>query len=153
MSGLGGAGSASAEHCPASCFGVDHVGLALAAPCGPIGAVDFDDRDALAAEVTRQGSAIRPSSFHARTADIAIASRPVQQLAVALRVGRERAGCHSGTHGRDDRRDVDLLVGIHTENDLVLLTAWTGQDGGGHAAPRSTSVVMADAGPGTWSEL
>jgi hypothetical protein len=102
---------------------VDGVGFAVAAAGSTVGAVDFHHGDAVAAQASGQRGAIAASAFHSRTVQHSETTRPDQQPPVAGGGGGEFGAGKRHAQDGDDRGDVDVLVGVDTEDDLLNVSA------------------------------
>ena len=121
VAGLGRAVRAPGQDGVGGGDGVDGVGLAVAAAGGAVGAVDLDHGDAVAAQVSGQGRAVGAGALHPGTVQHAEATGPGQQLPVAGAGGGELGAGQQDAQDGDDRGDVDVLVGVDTEDDLLAV--------------------------------
>jgi hypothetical protein len=128
----------------------------------------LEDFNPSSPQVSRQPGAIGAGSFNAHACEVTERSHPDQEPVIASFGGGELGRVEDLAPIVDDRRDVDIPVGIHPANDNLLLIchAWsclpsarwdrtTGRDGGQdtHGAAQGsyqvTSVRPAGAHP--WS--
>jgi len=83
-------------------------------------AVDLDHGDALAAQVSGHSGAVGAGAVHPGAVQRAEAAGPPQQFAVAGGGGRHLGVSHQHTHSGDHRRDVDVFMGVHTQDHLPV---------------------------------
>ena len=160
VAGLGGAVGSPGQDGVGGGDGVDGVGFAVAAAGGTVGAVDLHHGDVVAAQVSGQRGAVAAGAFHSGTVQHAETTRPGQQLPVAGGGGRELGAGQRHAQDGDDRGDVDVLVGVDTEDDLLGVRvgrdcsrSWCGMLGIGCSSPDRLGWRMAIAGPAGRSEL
>jgi len=85
------------QRCAGSAYRVEGVGLAPLPALNPVRPVDLDDAHPLNREVLRQPRPIRAGALDTYADNVAERPQPTQQLPVAGRCRRERAGLEQTT--------------------------------------------------------
>jgi hypothetical protein len=97
-------------------------------PCLAVGSIDLDDVDVLSSEEPCESRAIGTCALDADLGDVAELTKPLEQLAIALGVRRERLGCDEPAERVESRCDVDVEVCVDAPSD----DRWCFYDGHGH---------------------
>ncbi len=116
---LGRDGGAPGQHGAGGGFGVDGVGLAVASAGGLVRLVDLRDLDPLGVQVAGQGRSVGAGALDAGTSHHSGRACPGEELTVSLRGRREAPAVQGGTEHGDDSRGVNVLVGVHAEQNLL----------------------------------
>jgi hypothetical protein len=116
---LGRGGGAPGQHGVGGGFGVDGAGPAVASAGGLVRLVDLRDLDPLGVRVAGQGRPVGAGALDAGTSQPSERAGPSDELTVSPRGRREAPAVRGGTGHGDDSRGVNVLVGVHAEQDLL----------------------------------
>ena len=119
--GLGRSGSFAVERGTSGRFGIGGVALA-SPPAGlAVGPVDLHHLDVLGGQVTGQAGTVGAGALHADPLELAEVAHPAHQPPVAGRRRRKPGRSQDSADIVDDRRYVDVLVGVDAADDSALL--------------------------------
>jgi hypothetical protein len=93
--GVWAARCGAGQHRPGGRLGIDRVALAAAAAGGAVGAVSLQHLHALAGQEPCQPGAVGAGALHPDRAELPVATKPPQQLPVAVGVGGNSASASS----------------------------------------------------------
>jgi hypothetical protein len=127
--GLGDGGGVPGLDRAGGRIGVDWVGLALAAACGPVGPVDLDHLLAGAAQVAAQPSTVGAGPLDPERDRLAELAGPAEQVLVAGQGGGHQGGAKRPAELVARGRDVQVAVGVHADGDARGRGLCDGGDG------------------------
>jgi hypothetical protein len=93
--------------------GIKVVVFAVAPPLGPVGPVDFQDRELRLGQVPGQARPVGTGSLDPDAGNLTKATQPCQQGPVTGPGGREARRPKNVLPGVNDRRNMQILVGVH----------------------------------------
>jgi hypothetical protein len=109
---LGNRGRLTRQHGAGGVLRIDRVALALAAPPGPVRAVDFPDLQAPVGQQPGQPVPVAAGAFHSRIRDRAEPGQPLHQLGVPGVRGGEVPHRQAPPEPVQYHRDVHILVRV-----------------------------------------
>jgi hypothetical protein len=129
---LRGHGRIAGQHRPGGSLGIHRVGLPATASVLSVGSVHLHDTHAASCEVAGQSRPPRPAALDTHRQDLTETTQPHEQPSIPVTRRRERRRRQDPAHVVDHRRDVHVLMCIHTTENPALDTRLRDC---GHATP------------------